>query len=126
MLNESKPMGRHPGGHGMDNEQKRPHGMSADHYGSSLKARHIERTSRIHEMQSEKMSGHGVLMEASPEQMHVNVEAAYKAHHEGQEFGNVLKAMSTPHELQALHSARRMESTAQTHKMPPEKTNEIY
>lgn len=126
MLNEREPMGRHPGGHGMTNEQKAPHGMSADRYGSSLKTRHLERTARIHEMQSDKMSGHGVLMEASPEQMHINLEGAYKAHHEGQEFGNVLRAMSTPHELQTLHAARRQEKTAQDINMPVEKTNEIY
>ena len=126
MLNERDPLGHHPGGHGMSNESKRPHGMSADNYGSSLKNRHLERTARIHEMQSEKMSGHGVLLEASPEQMHINLEGAYKAHHEGQEFGSVLHAMSTPHEIQALHSARKQESTAQAIHMPPEKTNEKY
>jgi hypothetical protein len=126
MLNEQNPMGHHPAGHKMTNDQKRPHGMSADNYGSNLKDRHLERTARIHEMQADKMSGHGVLLEASPEQMHVNLEAAYKAHHEGQEFGNVLKAMSTPHEIQMLHGARRQESTAEDHPVPPEKTNERY
>jgi hypothetical protein len=126
MLNEQRPMGSHPAGHKMTNEQKAPHGMNADAYGSSLKNRHLERTARIHQMQADKMSGHGVLLEASPEQMHVNLEAAYKAHHEGEEFGSVLRAMSTPHEIQALHAARRQESTAQDVHMPPEKTNEIY
>jgi hypothetical protein len=124
MLDERNPMGHHAGTHGMTNEQKRPKGHDAAGYAEGLKGRHLERAAHIHEMQKGKMSGHGVLMEASPESMHVNLEAAYKAHHEGQEFGNVLHAMSTPHELQMLHSARRQESTAQDINMPHEVYNE--
>lgn len=125
MLNEHYPLGHHNGGHGMSNSQKAPHGMNAAHEAKSFKNAHLERAARIHEDQRGKMSRHGVLMEASPDQMHVNLEGAYKAHHEGQEFGNVLHAMSTPHELQALHSARHMEQHMRDLHVPPEKMNEL-
>jgi len=123
MLNQSYPMGHHQGGHGMTNSQKRPGGFEP-HTGS-LKERHLARADMIHDAQKHKMSSHGVLVEASPENIHMNLEAAYKAHHEGQEFGNVLAAMSTPHELKMLHAARREESTAQDVHMPKEHMNEL-
>lgn len=103
-----------PGGHNA-------HMMFTDH----LKRGHLERAEAIHAMHRSKMGSHGVLVEATPMMEHVNMEAAYRAHHDGHEFGTVLHAMSTPHELKALHEARARVSTAQEHPVPKTTYNEI-
>lgn len=100
-------------------------GHNAHMQGDHLKSPHLERAARIHETHRNKMGTHGVLVEASPDTMHINLEAAYKAHHEGKEFGNVLAAMSTPHEIAGLHEARRRVEHAQDDRMPKEISNEI-
>lgn len=128
------PMGRHPGGHGMSHAEKEPKGHLAGRGFENLKSSHLERAARIHGMQASKMGPHGVLVESSPENIHMNLEHAYKVHAEGGEMSHVLQAMSTPHELKELHMARREEVNAQQTspadkggrlKVPSEVYNEI-
>lgn len=124
-LAHETPMGTHMGGHGMTNAEKRPKGHNADSYAYHSKDGHLARAERIHEMQKGKMSSHGVLVQASPEAQHVNLEAAYMAHHEGGNMSHVLQAMSTPHELQALHKDRGAEMGSQEIYKPNEVYNEM-
>jgi len=120
------PMGHHAGGLGMSHAQKAPDGHNAHMMtGDHMKGSHLARAAAIHATHRGKMGEHGVLVEATPGQIHMNIEAAYKAHHEGAEFGSVLRAMSTPHEIQTLHEARRHNATNQDIAMPREVYNEI-
>jgi hypothetical protein len=103
------------------NDHRKPLGGHTGAYTHlNLKGAHLERAHMMHEQHRAKMSQHGVLIETNPDQKHVNLEKAYKMHHEGHEFGNVLAAMSTPHEIQMLHEARRREMHSQDINEPRE------
>lgn len=119
----NKPMGTH-GGHGMSHAEKAPDGHTAHMGRDHLKSMHLERAARIHEMHREKMGTHGVLMDARGAD-HINMDAAYRSHHNGDEFGTTLAAMSTPREMSALRHARAMVATAQSIEEPREVENEI-